>query len=89
MIPEVKIPSSPKKTLTPTNQCFTTELQETLSCDGQVTWFRQTAESIFVHAEMHAVKNMAKSFQNHLLSQADFALTNLNKSVQDNNCSYN
>ena len=76
MIPEVKIPKSPKKTLTPTNQCFTTELQETLSCDGQVTWFRQTAESIFVHAEMHAVKKMAKIFQNHLLRQADFALTN-------------
>ena len=65
MIPEVKIPNSPKETLTPKNQRFTTELQEILSCDGKVTLFRQTAESIFVHAEMHAVKNMAKIFQNH------------------------
>lgn len=65
MIPEVKIPSSPKETPTPANQRFTIELQETLSCDGQVTRFRQTAESIFVHTEMHAIKKMAKIFQNH------------------------
>ena len=63
MIPEVKIPKSPQK------NSYTYKSMLYYWAPGNSilrwAWFRQTAESIFVHAEMHAVKNMAKIFQNH------------------------